>query len=242
MHTSSSAVVELRQYTLRPGGRDVLVELFEREFIEPQEAAGMEVGGLFLDRDAPDRFVWFRGFPSMDARRESLQAFYGGPVWAAHGPAANATMLDSDDVLLLRATDPPHRTPVPAGARPPAGSHRAGSESVAVTVYRHRPGADDLAGWLARDVHATLERVLGVPVATCRTEPARNNFPRLPVRADSVFVWSATFPDEWAHADALRRLEAHSTWRQKIAPRLHEQTLDVQHLRLQPTARSRHAG
>ena len=35
------AVVELRQYTLHPGQRDVLIELFERAFIGPLEAAGM---------------------------------------------------------------------------------------------------------------------------------------------------------------------------------------------------------
>jgi hypothetical protein len=34
-------VVELRQYTLRPGQRDVLIALFDREFVESQEAEGM---------------------------------------------------------------------------------------------------------------------------------------------------------------------------------------------------------
>src|SRR5262245_21549620 len=32
------AVVELRRYTLHPGQRDVLIALFEREFVEPLEA------------------------------------------------------------------------------------------------------------------------------------------------------------------------------------------------------------
>ena len=79
----------------------------------------MTIGGLFHDRDDPDRFVWMRGFASMDERCEALAAFYGGPVWKEHGPAANATMVDSDDVLLLRPTEPPH-PPQPrrtAGAR-----------------------------------------------------------------------------------------------------------------------------
>lgn len=35
-------VVELRQYTLHPGKRDVLIDLFDREFIEPQEALGIK--------------------------------------------------------------------------------------------------------------------------------------------------------------------------------------------------------
>ena len=47
-------VLELRQYTLRPGQREVLVELFDRELVESQEALGMRV--LFVDvEDKLDR-------------------------------------------------------------------------------------------------------------------------------------------------------------------------------------------
>jgi hypothetical protein len=78
------SVLELRQYTLHPGRRDTLITLFDREFIEPQEEVGMRVVGQFRDLDDPDRFVWIRSFPDMAARAESLAAFYGGPIWAAH--------------------------------------------------------------------------------------------------------------------------------------------------------------
>jgi hypothetical protein len=57
-------VVELRQYTLKPGQRDVLINLFEREFIESQEALAMTIVGQFRDPRRPDRFVWLRGFPN----------------------------------------------------------------------------------------------------------------------------------------------------------------------------------
>src|SRR6476469_10671037 len=99
-------VVELLQYTLVPNGRETLIALFEREFIETQEATGMTVIGQFRDLNNPDRFVWLRGFSDMDRRAAQLQAFYGGPVWKAHRDAANATMIDSDNVLLLRPTSP----------------------------------------------------------------------------------------------------------------------------------------
>ena len=95
-------VLELRQYTLHPGRRDELIDLFDRELVEPQEAVGAQVLGQFRDRDDDDRFVWLRGFADMATRGEALAAFYGGPVWRAHGDKANATMIDSDDVLLLR--------------------------------------------------------------------------------------------------------------------------------------------
>ena len=97
----ASPVVELRQYTLNPGQRETLIALFDREFIESQEATGMTVIGQFSDLDRPDMFVWLRGFDSMDVRKEALAAFYDGRVWTAHRDAANATMIDSDDVLLL---------------------------------------------------------------------------------------------------------------------------------------------
>ena len=88
---SCCPVVELRQYTLHPGQRDTLIELFDREFVESQEACGMRVIGQFRDLDNPDRFVWLRGFANMRARDTALRAFYGGPVWAAHRATANAT-------------------------------------------------------------------------------------------------------------------------------------------------------
>ena len=49
-------IYELRQYTLWPGKRDALVDLFDREFVESQEATGMRVDGQFRDADRPDRF------------------------------------------------------------------------------------------------------------------------------------------------------------------------------------------
>src|SRR4029453_8611733 len=100
-HADCCAVIELRQYTLQPGQRETLVDLFERHFIESQEDAGMTLVGQFRDRGRDDRFVWIRGFPNMQLRHQALERFYGGPVWAAHRTAANNTMLDTDDVLLL---------------------------------------------------------------------------------------------------------------------------------------------
>ena len=44
-------IYELRQYTLWPGKRETLVELFDREFLESQEATGMRIDGQFRDED-----------------------------------------------------------------------------------------------------------------------------------------------------------------------------------------------
>ncbi|MEV6624610.1 NIPSNAP family protein [Amycolatopsis sp. NPDC051106] len=113
--SSFETVLELRRYTLHPGRRDELISLFEREFVEPQEALGAHLFGLFRVPSSPDQFVWLRGFRSLATRADALSGFYSGPVWKAHRDAANATMVDSDDVHLLR--------PVRRGlASPPPGS------------------------------------------------------------------------------------------------------------------------
>src|SRR6185436_13794382 len=87
---TSCPIVELRQYTLYPGRRAALVALFDRELVETQEAVGMRVIGQFCDLNDPHRFVWFRGFADMPARKQALTDFYTGPVWKAHRDAANA--------------------------------------------------------------------------------------------------------------------------------------------------------
>src|SRR5213594_3405617 len=126
-------VVELRQYALHPGKRDVLIDLFDREFIEPQEAVGIKVIGQFRDVDDPDRFVWLRGFRDMASRAKALQEFYGGPVWKAHREAANATMVDSDNVLLLRPATSVSGFSLENMRRPPVDADKVPSSLIVAT-------------------------------------------------------------------------------------------------------------
>ena len=190
-------VVELRQYTLVPGGRETLIGLFEREFIETQEATGMSVIGQFRDLNNPDRFVWLRGFDDMDARAAQLQEFYGGPVWKAHRDAANATMIDSDDVLLLRPTSPAAGFQLEKISRAPVGSIMKREGIVVATIYHlgTTKGAD-FATFFERELQPHLTNVgIGV-LASFVTETHPNTFPGLPVREDAnVFVWFSRFPD-----------------------------------------------
>lgn len=181
-------VVELRQYTLKPGRHDDLVEVFDRHLVEPQEALGMTVIGQFRDQQRPDRFVWLRGFADMESRHRALEAFYGGPVWAKHAPAANDTMLEWDDVLLLRPARPGTAFRIGADRGDAAGR---GPATVIAATYRMPAPADAaLVSEFERRVAPVLEeegiRIEGVFV----TEPSPNTFTRLPVRAgENVLVW-----------------------------------------------------
>ena len=136
-------VLELRQYTLKPGQRDVLIGLFEDQFVESQEEMGMRVAGTFRDASRPDRFVWLRGFADMESRRAGLTAFYTGPVWKANRQAANATMIDSENVLLLRPAGDGPGFDLPAGRAGRAGAVPPARVIVATLHYFPGPVAED---------------------------------------------------------------------------------------------------
>lgn len=227
-------VIELRQYTLVPGRRDELVELFDNEFVVAQEDVGIHVIGQFYDLDDPDRFVWLRGFESMSARADTLPAFYYGPVWARHRAAANATMLDSDNVLLLR----------PVSGAP------------AFPSFGRRRGADPDEGLICIDVAFAASRPLvraafsysslineltsagAEVVAILETEPAPNNFPQLPVRDDTAIAAVTRFRDSAHLADFASRTCAGTPYCAEFSRTFAAADVAVQRLRLRPTANS----
>ncbi|AEG91473.1 NIPSNAP family protein [Ramlibacter tataouinensis] len=230
------AVIELRQYTLHPGRREALIELFDREFVETQEAVGMRVLGQFRDLDDPDRFTWLRGFADMRARRRGLEAFYGGPVWAAHRDAANATMADSDNVLLLR--------PARSGSawtrerpRPAAGAGGCAPGLLDGTVFALRePASPALLDLVCGRAAQVLREGGALDVGWYTNEPAPNDFPRLPVREkEQVLLGLALFADAPAF-DAFVRA---GRWQREIAPALQPCLAAAPETRrLCPTARS----
>jgi hypothetical protein len=218
-------VVELRQYILHPGRRDALINLFDREFVETQEAVGLGVIGQFRDLDDADRFAWLRGFADMDARRVGLQAFYGGPVWAAHRDAANATMVDSSDVWLLQPAWPGAGLSLQRGGRAAQAATASPPGVVLATVCPLLQAADE----------ALLQACRARPPGAARrqgwyvTEPARNDFPRLPVHeGQPVLVHLALYDDAAGAAQA-----------EPVAALLHGRlSAPAQIRRWAPTARS----
>jgi len=229
-------VVELRQYRMKPGRRDDLIDLFEREFVESQEACGMSLLGQFRDLDAPGHFVWMRGFDSMAARKAALEGFYGGPVWRAYREAANATLDDNDDVLLLKPPvaaarlDLPPRSPMEADLGP--------DSLIGVTIQAlDGPPPADLAARFEGEVRPALEAAGAAVLGWMVTEAAENSFPRLPVReGEQVLAWIGRFPDAEAHAQHLVRAE-----RAGLGDGfgLASKRGVIQRLRLEPTPRSR---
>ena len=234
-------IVELRQYTLRPGQRDVLIELFDREFVETQEAEGMKILGQFRDLDNPDRFVWLRGFSDMPERARALGAFYGGPAWKAHSKAANATMVDVNNVLLLRPARPGAGFSLEKLHRPAPGSTELSKQLVIATIYYFTESPDnDFLDFFDREVAPRLRDAGASILGRFVTEPSPNTFPALPVReGEWVFVFFSTFRDGAAYEQYLAELDRSPRWKggteKALSSRL---SRSPETLRLSPTSRS----
>jgi hypothetical protein len=241
--TAACPIVELRQYTLQPGTRERFVALFEREFIEAQEALGITIIGQFRDLDDANRFVWLRGFPDLATRARALNAFYVAPsdAWKAHREEANAMIVDSDNVLLLRAVRPDaelaltrlQRAPLPATHDPPG-------LLVATIYYLDAPADADFVDFFEHRVAPAL-RESGISVCGYfASETSANNFPRLPVRENEpVFVWFGLHRAQGDYQNRVAALTGAKRWRDDLAIELRHRLKSVpQTLRLTPTPRS----
>ncbi len=214
-------VIELRRYAMRPGMRETLIELFEREFIETQEACGMVPIGHYRDLDDPDSFVWFRGFEDMETRRAALEAFYlQSDAWLANRNAANATMIDSDNVLLLRNAQLHSGFDLRGLVRD--GIDVSDSRLVAASIAMlDAPASEDFV----RSVEDRISKLRECAdrIAYFVTDRTPNDFPRLPVRegewavvvvgscanSRAVDQWRRVLGDGWETlrlAPALRSL------------------------------------
>ena len=240
-----SPIIELRQYTLHPGRRDDLIELFDCEFVETQEAVGIQVIGQFRNLDDPDQFVWLRGFNDMAARAQSLSAFYGGPVWKAHRDAANATMIDSDNVLLLRLAHPTSGFSLKNGQRRASDSNMTTNSFVSATIHYLDADVDsDFISYFENKIKPTLTEAGALILAYFVTEDSANNFPALPVREnENVFIWFTGFQDQAAYEHHIATLAKSKLWNEEISKSLTQrQTRTPDQLRLSPTRRSRLTG
>lgn len=230
-------VVEFRNYLTQPGQRDALIALFEREFIDPQEALGAHVIATFRNIDNPDNYVWLRGFADFDTRLAALDGFYTSDVWKRNRAQANAAMIDSDDVLLLRPiAGDVTRDP---SERPPIGAPTASAIIVATTYFPAHHGEETFAAVFSRDLAPVLKHTSADLLATFATEHSPNNYPRLPVREnESVFVSLTRFASNAEYQAHAAALAGSPEWR-ALAPAVNRALkAPTQTLRLQPTARS----
>lgn len=201
----------------------------------------MSIIGQFRDLDDANRFVWLRGFPDMTTRAEALKDFYSGPIWKANRTAANATMVDVNNVLLLRPALPASGFLLEKTNRPPVGANKTPKGLVVATIYYlDAPANADFVDFFKRMAVPVLADAGATILAYFVTEKSLNNFPALPVReGEHVFVWFSLFQDDVAYAQYSTALTRSQKWGNEISevitPRL-KGSPEVH--RLMPTSRS----
>ena len=180
----------------------------------------------------------------MTSRARALEDFYGGPVWKTHRDVANATMIDSDNVLLLR--------PARSGSefqnsndRPRLGAKANDKGLIVATIfYFDAPVTDDFVGFFENAIKPALIEAGASVLAYFVTEDSENNFPRLPVReGENVFMWFSSFRDEASYLDHQAGLTKSQPWLGEVSQKLARWLMKTPEvLRLSPTERSRLRG
>ena len=235
-------IVELRQYTLHPGQRDVLIESVRPGICRIAGSARDEdhrsvLGTWIIQTDLSGCEV----FGTCASRAQALKDFYGGPVWKAHREAANATMIDSDNVLLLHPPTPTSGFSLGNKERPRVGASEARSELIVATIYYFDAPVD--AGFVEFFEKTVKPAVIGsgaTVLAYLVTEHSENSFPALPVReGENVFVWFARFNDPAAYERHIAALTQSPRWRDEISKELARRLKrEPEILKLSPTTRS----
>ena len=97
-------IIEVRSYRITPGKRDEFVEFFKKRSIEALQSHGMKVVGPMIDLENPNKFVFLRGFPSMEDLHRMKDDFYGSDLWKQELEQIAMPMLESYDVTLCETT------------------------------------------------------------------------------------------------------------------------------------------
>lgn len=235
-------IIELRQYIHLPGRRDEFIAMFDEYFIEEQERYGAFIPGQFRDRSDPDRFVWLRGFADMQTRQIALHDFYHvSPLWQAHRTAANDTIKDVSNVLLLRPARVTTGFCFDPAKRPLRDAPDVAGGVIIATIYTFAAPVDPrFIDFFENTMVPQLRQADAALLGHFVTEPAENTYPALPVReGENVFVWFASFANEAAYSSYHSALTQKHEWITAIVPALQMWGIAQEEvLELLPTRRS----
>lgn len=237
----SHSILELRQYKIVAGMRDKMIDLFERNFVESQEAVGARILGTFRDVNDPSRFTWLRSFSNMAARQHALEAFYFGPVWQAKRAEANPLLDDNDNVLMLRSAAADSEIADPSAPRASIATEPpVGGLVVTFIYYLWKEPGEQFAAFFRDSLSNALNRAGFSIIGSYVREAQPNNFPRLAIReGEKVFVVFVKLRNSAAYAKAQAFTKRDAQWTEQLNPKLADLCeRQTQMLLLHPTRRS----
>jgi hypothetical protein len=221
-------VIELRNYLLRPKTSERFQKLFNDRFVDPINDLGGYVVGQFSLEGESDRFVWMRGFQSMQTRFKFLNDFYlNSDVWKKYRNEANGMIINSDNVYLLR--------PLAENGdlnETGASIHRSAlqkNNGLVIIDFYVCNGRLEQTIELFKNKYLPYLETLGISKTTLWvSEMTENDFPRLPAFQDrNLLVTMTTFrsgseyqskmlkfdsPDQGLKNEMLELVTTHNRW------------------------------
>ena len=99
-------VVEFRLFRLHPGQRGRFAARFEGQLLALHQQHGIEVVTWGLSLHDPDSFYIVRAYPSVEARREALDAMFGSDEWLMNQEEEVLGMIESYNTSVVEACEP----------------------------------------------------------------------------------------------------------------------------------------
>jgi len=173
-------VLEVRNYLLKPNLADAFSDFFHTKFVEPMQKLGGYTLGEFKIENSNDRFVWLRGFKDMNTRVKFLNDFYcESSVWKENGNAANAMMINSDNVYLLK---PLYKS----------SNLKTNKGITVIDFYICNSTLEQVIKLFGEEYIPFLNSINSIDISFWISEMKENDFPRLPVFQDKNLLVSIT--------------------------------------------------
>ena len=100
-------LIELREYTVRPGKRDEWVKMMEEEIIPFQVSCGMVITGSWRGETDESVYVWMRRFESEEERVALYAKVYQSDWWKNEMSPRVPEHIDRSAIVVTRL----HATP-----------------------------------------------------------------------------------------------------------------------------------
>jgi hypothetical protein len=100
--------LEVRTYRLLPGTTDEFLRVMREEALPLLAYAGIQVvscGASVVAEDGHEEAFLIRAFPTLDARQEQEDRFYGSDAWRLGPREAIVSRIDSYHTIVIEASD-----------------------------------------------------------------------------------------------------------------------------------------
>ncbi|HET9431919.1 MAG TPA: hypothetical protein VFO70_12120, partial [Chitinophagaceae bacterium] len=200
-------VIELRNYELKEGKREMFHHYFETNLIQPQMDLNGFPLGQYRIKGQENNFFWIRGFENMQTRSVFLPSFYYGAIWKQHRNSVNPMIANNDNVHLLRPLVLQNNS-LEAGTIN-SSQLRPGNRIAVIDYYISNTKLDQLLDLFSSKYLSLLEKAGIKEYTLWKSELTENDFPQLPVFQDkNLLVTIAFYKDESEYQEKLHKLES----------------------------------